>query len=448
MAALDGKIATHDAPPAMVPLLFFAGAVAGLLLALGLGAWQAEVLAGPWQHMPYTLAVLHLYVLGWGTTLIMGALYQMAPVVVHGRLHSGALGIGQLGLHALGVGLLVTGFWRWESSLIITGGTAVVAGMCLWAYNLARTLRSGRMPNWAGAGMWGTLAYVLAVAGWGLTMALNVRYGFIQRFDGPLAAHAALGAGGWFTLTIALVSFKLVPMFAVSPPIPRRPGAAVLLGLGLPPLGIALALALVPGARWLPPALAAGWSVAALGYTWLLWRSLAARRGGRTLEPPVRFAAAAAAVLGALTAAAWVPGAVAAPERQAALAYAFLTGWVGTMALGQLYRILPFVVWLDRFRRRAQPTEPVPFLHVMAPRERAPWILALWLAGTATATAGLAVAAAQVLRVGMLLQMAAALLFARTAVRAALHLRRPATAAPRARPGHPQAGGGPGAAGI
>ncbi len=421
--SFEEKIESHNAPPVAVPLLFFGVAVAGLLLSLSLGAWRADILAGPWKHTPYTLAVLHLFVLGWGTTLVMGAIYQMAPVVLHGHLYSSGLTRVQLALHALGVTGLAAGFWEWESRLVIAGGTLVVTSICLWVYNTVRTLRSGKLPNWVGYGLWGAAIYLLAVAGWGLTMAVNLRYGFIRSIDSTIAGHLALGAGGWFTLTIAVASFKLLPMFAVSPPAPPAGAKAVVVGLGLAPMGMALSLALVPQTRWLPLVFAAAWSAAAVTYAGLIWRSLLARPRHRVLEPPVRFAGAAAVILGLLAISGWIPGVLATPNRQAAFVYLFLTGWIGTMTLGQLYRILPFVVWLDRFRRRLH-NEAIPFLHVMAPRGRSLWILALWLAGTVMGAAGLALGSEWVLRGALLLQLGAALVFTVTAVRVVRYLRR------------------------
>jgi hypothetical protein len=49
----------------------------------------------------------------------------------------------------------------------------------------------------------------------------------------------------------------------------------------------------------------------------------------------------------------------------ASLVLLLALGWIGGTILGMLLRIVPFLVWLHRFRNRVRPQEKIPFLHEM-----------------------------------------------------------------------------------
>lgn len=412
------------APAPWVPLAFFLSATAALVAAFAVASLHPAAFLRHWVHNGTVLTALHLFVLGWGTTLAMGAVYQMAPVVLHARLYSERLALVHLGVHAAGVALLVTGFGWLHTPRIIAGASLLMTSVLVFAFHLALTLRGRAHPDRVGAGMAIAAAYLVLTATWGLTLALSLRWGFIRATGPVTGSHLALGAGGWFTVLIAFVSLKLTPLFAVGAPPPARAADPVLAALSAVPLGLALAGSFLPPAARGPAvrALVAVGAVAALLYARLVWRS-APRRAHRRLEPPVRFALAgsalfaALAVVGAAGYAGLAPWLFSRPERLIAWVYAALVGWVGTVTIGQLYRILPFIVWLERFRKHT-PGEQLPFLHEIADRRLGDALLALWLGGLALGVAGLWVRSAPLVRAGMAAGLGGSLLLAYTEARA------------------------------
>lgn len=412
------------APSPLVPLAFFLSATAALVAAFAVASLHPHAFLRHWVHNGIVLAALHLFVLGWGTTLATGAIYQMAPVVLHARLCSERLALIHLGIHAAGVALLVTGFWWLHTPRIIAGACLLATAVLVFAVHLALTLRGRAHPDRVGAGMAIAAAYLVLTAGWGLTLALNLRWGFIRAIGPVTGSHLALGAGGWFTVLIAFVSLKLTPLFAVGAPPPGRAARPVLAALAAVPLGLALAGSFLPPAARNPAVrvLAAAGAVAACPYARLVWRS-APRRAHRRLEPPVRFALAgsalfaALAVVGAAGYTGLAPGLFSRPERLIAWVYAALVGWVGTVTIGQLYRILPFIVWLERFRKHT-PGEQLPFLHEIADRRLGDALLALWLGGLAVGAAGLWVRSAALVGAGMAAGLGGGLLLAYAEARA------------------------------
>lgn len=416
-------IRTENAPPAFLPLAFFVAAAAGLVGAFAVGAARPEDLLRHWAHNRTILTALHLFVLGWGTTLAMGAVYQMAPVVLHGHLHRPRLALAQLAVHVAGVAALVSGFWWVRPRWVLAGAVTVLGSALLFVTGLVRVLRTASYRHRVGTGMAVAAAYLVLTASWGLTLALSLRYGWGLPLGRVIATHLILGAGGWFTVLIAFVSLKLTPLFAAGSPPPPRPAGAVLAALALVPAALVVSLLLLPPA-WSGPAtagLSVAGALAALGHAALLWRTAPRRRGRR--EPPVRFALAAsvlfaaAAVLGALGPGTGLVDLIRRPAAAVAYAYFVLTGWVGTMTIGQLYRILPFVIWLQRFRRW-KPGEQLPFLHEIADRRVGDVLLALWLGTTLLGTLGLWTGRVPWVGAAMAAGLAAGLLLVYAGVRA------------------------------
>jgi hypothetical protein len=101
------------APAVVLPLLFM---VTGLL-ALGTGitllALRPDLLA-KYHYNQYVVAVTHLFVLGWITTIVMGAMYQLVPVALETRLYSERLARWQFGCHLAGFVGMVWMFWNWN----------------------------------------------------------------------------------------------------------------------------------------------------------------------------------------------------------------------------------------------------------------------------------------------------------------------------------------------
>jgi hypothetical protein len=381
------QLATDKAPDVRLPLRHLLAGAAVLCLAASL-----LVVAGPSAVLrpvdsPRALAVTHLVTLGWVTLTMMGASYQLVPVVLQSRLWSERLGHLAFWHFLPGVVLLATGFWIFRPPVIVLGGTLAVAGVGLYVYNMARTLR--RTPTWGlqGAFLATALAYLLTVAGLGLTLAANFVWGFLGPWTADhLAFHVLVGLFGWVTVLAMGVAYKLAPMFALAPEEGNGRWVLAMTGGGLAVLVGALAVRAGPLGR----------SLAALpplaGVALFLrdqWRIFRARRRPR-LDVGLRLTAVAFAYLGLAAALGWAAAAGWLRLPVAALVDLGLFGWAGCLIAGQLYKIVPFLVWYHRYSDRAG-RDPVPLLRDMYSARWAEvdfWALvpagALLAAGTAT----------------------------------------------------------------
>ena len=400
------SLAFKQRPASALPVRFFALGLLGFLLL------NADLARAPqairWPLAPGGILLLHLTVLGWITPVMMGADYQLIPVVLHRPIGRPWIADVVTALYAGGVGLFLGGWGAGQPGLVSAGGVAAGCALLLFCAHtgpaLIRTDRWG--PTALGLG--GGLAFLALTAVLGPWMALSLG-GTVTAGGFPVLRllHATAGLGGWLLLTMMGATYRLVPFFAATnPAVPARFGAAAVLGTGAG-LCLILASALVPA---IPGA--AGLAVAGAGVAlWMYDLGRAVRHGRQARrEPVVAYSVAAAAAVGlggAVAAAAWRS------SPHLALAAATLALLVGPslLILGQLQKILPFIAALDvslAAKRRGQ----VPKTEALFPRERAfvlLWVLGL---GFAAELVGVAAGAPELTRGGAIAVLAGAVAYA------------------------------------
>ncbi|HWI64154.1 MAG TPA: hypothetical protein VNT75_20135 [Symbiobacteriaceae bacterium] len=395
----NNTIIPERAPRLWVPLRFFLAGLLSLAFLLVVAIYKAPLLALDYLHNIATLAVTHLMTLGLGGLVVMGALYQMAPVLLYSQLYSERMADIHLAIHATGLTLMVTGFLQFETILIATGGGFILTGAVLFLINLGITFRRAERWNWHGAFMpVAVLAYISTLT-WGFVLALNQRYNLFGEIEGrALNGHLTLGFLGWFSLMIVSAGLKLLPMFAPAKFLPPR---VVIATAGSLATGVVAMLA----GFWVGrPLVVGGMLLAAAGL--LAYAGLTAyiylhRRSG-PLDFSVRFALTAAACL--------IPPVLGLPwasrEWQAALVFLFALGFVGGTILGMLLRIIPFMIWLHRFRNRTHKLEKIPFLHELF-QPRLGWAAYLtWFPAVLFISLGVAVVQGFLITIGAVVGLA------------------------------------------
>lgn len=381
-------------------MVHFGCAITALLMAeVLLVVGYVDPLTG--LRAPATLIGVHLVAIGWLSLLMLGALYQFVPVITNTPLYSQRLPLYSLIAIVPGLAAMLAGFLALDGVGFLTtawlpiGGALVLTGFVLGAINFAATLwRARPLPLPAGFVAFG-LGFLLLTGlmglGFALTFALPRPPDFLVALTGGgLSLHIAAGLGGWFTLTVMGVSYRLLSMFMLAPDEPRRSTYAALI---LIVTGLVLLIATGLSGIWVGAALgwgkAIGAALAGLGAVFYLadivqfYRT----RSRRRLELNSITAAAAlslitlALVAGAL-AAAW--GAL---DRFAgAIGYLFIFGGLTGLGLSQLYKIIPFLTWLEVFGSKLG-KGPVPRVQDLVNERRAtPWfvlyfVIALLAAG-------------------------------------------------------------------
>jgi len=368
LPAGSAGLSLDQAPPLSIPAGFFLLApVAMAAVGVALTADPAILLVS--RALPATIAVAHVGTLGFLLAVMLGALYQMIPVVAGvpvpaergAHVVQAALALAAVGLplaFATGAG----GAW-WlavQAALVVALVFLGPAGWALWR-------APSRTPTVRGM----TLA-VLGLAGLvvvGVGLAAGRAAGvFVGDADAWTAVHVALALVVWVGGLLTAVSWQILPMFYLAAEVPRWTKGAVL-------LGVAWTLVAVPLA-WLAGAgrdLVLGLAAPGALVVWVLHPlfavlSLRRRRRRRVDESmPFWYAGMAMAplVLGAAALAAFGDG------LEAALSFGWLavSGWAGLVMHGMLTRIVAFLVWFHRFSPRVG-LERVPAMRDLWPARR------------------------------------------------------------------------------
>lgn len=380
-----------NSPPMWLVLPFFLaapfGLIAGgvLLQRVGFETFVAINARG-------TVAVTHALVLGWVSTVMMGACYQLGPVVLGGEPWSQRLVRAHFLLHVLAVALFVWSMAWFNVMWVGIAGSLLYCSIVMFVVNVSRPLWRRQVMSIPRAYLLCSTASLAAAATVGLTFAGNLEHHWFPTTPGRLAAHAHLGLVGWLGLTIMGVSYQLVPMFNVASRVKPRLAMPALIVTCVTLVAFALVMSFDPG-REVRVGLALALMLGPLLWAVDQWRLLAGRAKrrmdihGRATTVSLLFLVLTV-VLGAGVA--W--GTPFGNEDQPArwpLAYAIagVAGWAGTAILANSYKIVPFLVWYHRYRP-LMGRQPVPVIHDIYSERLATAVLILHSIATSFAIAG------------------------------------------------------------
>lgn len=339
-----------------VALSFFL--LAQLVMAAG-GTFPATSLSEP-----TTLATVHLLTIGWLTVLMLGALHQFVPVITARGEIPGTSALVSLIAIVLGLGGMEAGFLTLDGGLPLgtlialpLGGTLVLMGVAIAVVSLSRTFWQARPLPFSARFVVAGLVFLVIALGMGIVLGCAFSSPELVSWSGVfsngLRLHLLAGLVGWFTFTAMGVSYRLLTMFTLAPEERGRLGAAVLI------LSIAglvatwlLDLASVLGAPIPHIALIGAAAATGLGIVLYLVDMARLYRARRRHKLELNTGMALPA-LGALALSILIAGYLAiggiTETALGALGYLFLFGWLSGLALSQLYKIVPFLTWLERY---------------------------------------------------------------------------------------------------
>jgi hypothetical protein len=347
----------------LVPLTYLVCAAGAFLAAAPGVAWLAPQLAGHYYH-PHLLALTHDVTLGWVTVAIMGASYQLIPIVLARPVWSERLARWQLVILIGSVAGMVTHFYRGTWLGLATAAGLLALGIVLHLVNVTVSLRG--FTQWTFTSRMLALGYggLAMTTLFGLTLAANHVKPFLPgEFFPVLHAHVQLALLGWVAPMIFGVSARVLPMFLLAPE-PRCWTARLqLVGLAT---GTPL---LVLGLLGVPMLFAVGAlavAAAAGAYALMVIEMARARKRPR-LDWGLRFVLTStvfvlpATVLGIALATDLLAG----PRIGLAYVVVVLGGWASLTIVGMMLKIVPFLVWYRAYGPRAG-REPVPALALLS----------------------------------------------------------------------------------
>jgi hypothetical protein len=414
---VTGHAPADAMPPFALPASHFAVALVWLALGSACLVEAAPALArGAWLT-PEAAAVAHCFTLGWLVTSAYGALYQLGPVAMGIEARSVRIAFGTLTLHTIGSTLVVAGLGGWLPRFMAAGWLLVALALALWSWNVGTRLgTTPRAPRigYTVLAAFGALWLGLIVAGARIGNTLG--WWAVPR-EALVAAHVQLAAVGFGTLLVMGIGNRLLPMFLLSRAAPEWPmrWTAPLTGGGV----------LLQCAGWLggvPVLVVLGGAVAGGGVTLFLWQAALwfRHRARRQLDPSLRQAVAALALLGAALATGIAALVTGQPQLVAAYGLLLIVGWLAVL-IGAIYsRILPFLTWLHRYSPRVG-EKGLPKVGDLVPVRWVQVASIAWIGGIAALALAVGIGAPLAARLGAMLfalgSLVSLVLYARLALR-------------------------------
>lgn len=361
-------LSLEQAPPLSVPMRFFVSAclfaVAGGVAMLGFGA---SAFASRWT--PQMLVLTHLFAVGFCLMVMLGALFQMLPVVAGAVIKQAPI-VAAL-LHPLMVfGLLglcfgfMTGQWAFSGFVIglLVAGMLAFCGLCTW------TLFEARAAYETVTGMkYALLALALTVlmGAW-----LAAGHGGSVALARPVLSnlHLSMGIAGWMALLIISISYQVIPMFHMTPAYSQgmRRYLTPCLAVGLVVLALLQSFGFTGYGTLCSLAIILLW----LGYcATTLWLVYQRKRKLRDQSLYFWILGLTSSALGATMTV--VPNSV----NVELAAGVLMIGGAMAVICGMLYKIVPFLVWfhLQSRQRIDTPTRRVPNMREIIPTKYARW---------------------------------------------------------------------------
>src|SRR5690606_8293720 len=156
--------------------------------------------------------------LGWGTMMILGASYQLIPVLIESKLQSRMIAKISFVLAALGIPLLIYGFYTFQLGWIAqVGAIAINLAVLLYVINLAWSVGKSKTENVHAIFVLTASCWLLVTTFWGMLLLFNFTMDlFPENSIYYLSSHAHAGIVGWFLLLVIGVGSRLLPMFLIS----------------------------------------------------------------------------------------------------------------------------------------------------------------------------------------------------------------------------------------
>jgi hypothetical protein len=343
----------------VLPFYYYAAAcfvVACAMLLLHTGIFSAH------YFHPHTLAITHLMALGWGTMIILGASYQLLPVLIEAKLDSLLLAKFSFWCTAAGIPLIVTGFYIFDVGLMLkTGGILVNAGIILYLVNVACSIYESKRYDVHAIFMLVASLWLFSTTFFGLLLVFNFTDQlFASDSVAYLSIHAHMGLAGWFLLMIVGVASRLIPMFLISKYTNKR-----LLWLIFALINTSLIAFIIfhlEGQTVMYYLPVAGIITAILCLIRFVYSAHKLRIRKRVDK---QVSLSLLSVTGFLLPVLLLPflvHAVEASSQSMVLLYGFICffGWITAIILGMTFKTLPFIIWNKIYQSDTSPGTPTP----------------------------------------------------------------------------------------
>ena len=349
---MNSGLSTKNAPSASVVLPHYIyGAIAFFVAAIMM-YFSAGNLVSSFIG-PQLLGLTHMLILGWITMIIFGALYQLIPVVMEVKLYSEKLAMASFITLGLGTPMMAYSFWVnfiGASHIMMTGGGLVIISVIMFVINVFGSAAKTEIKTIENRFIATSVVWLLLTVILGLSIVL-----FPQILaNGSFQIHIHLGIIGWFMMLVVGVASTLMPMFFIAHQLNKKclDRAYWLINGGLVILLTTMFLDLGNYAK-----LAAGVAIF-LGFMMFFKYNLSAykKRLRRSLDIGMKLSVLAFSlfaltmITGLLSAFGSLIDAEFLTRINLIYGISLIYGFLTALILGQMYKTLPFIVWLKLYQ--------------------------------------------------------------------------------------------------
>ncbi len=327
---------------------------------------------------------VHLFMLGFVMMIIFGAMAQLIPVVLEAGHAVVDVYYVIFPLLLGGVVMMVAGFWMMPA-LLPYGGLLVLVAMMIFAVENIATLKKTTIRTLTIDTVAWSNGYLLLGILTGFAIALGLSGNLSIDVALMLKAHVYAVIGGYVVLTIIGLSLILIPMFSLAHGFEEtainRAFKLVITGVGIVFAGALFAQ------EWL---MYIGYAVNTAGIFFYIWQiyiiaKLTVRKEMDIWAKSMIFAFGTLILSIVLGLVYFMSG------KESILhtsVWFLLLGFISSMITGHLYKIVPFLVWFERFAPLVG-KKKVPMLHEMYSKEGASMMFWFTVAGVVLGGFGL-----------------------------------------------------------
>jgi len=327
---------------------------------------------------------VHLFLLGFVMVIIFGAMAQLIPVVLEVGHAIVDLYYVILPLLVIGTMGMVIGFWV-NPAILPYGGILVLTSMIIFASEAFATLRKTEINTITVKTVAVSNSYLLLGILTGFAIALGLSGAISIDVDTMLKAHVYAVLGGFVLLTIMGLSLTLIPMFSLAhgfdeTPI-KRGFNLVAIGVGVVFIGALIGKNIVQWLGYITTIVGIGFYI----YQIYLIYKLTVRKELDIWAKSMIFGFSSL-ILSILLGVIYLFGASSSWLHTSV--WFLMLGFIGFLINGHLYKIVPFLVWFERFAPLVG-KEKVPMLHEMYPKGQAN--IMFWFSSIGTVIGGIGI---------------------------------------------------------
>jgi len=333
-------------------------------------------------------SITHLYLLGFVMMIIFGAMYQLVPVILEIPLFSKDFAYVQFYIYVVGLLLMSWGFFFEESYLPLLGYGALMVyiSIMIFIVNIFLTYRNIEQWSIPAKFIYAANIFLLVGVTLGLLTALNMQYGFLSLNMLSLAkAHISAVLAGFLLMLITGVAMVLIPMFSLAHQFSQewveKGFNFIIAGVVLYILGAVLDVALISTLGTLFMLIATVLFI-------LQMREIFKKRVRKEKEFWSENMVASFYYLIASLVILFIAFLTGYERLYLLGGFILFFGFFASIIIGHIYKILPFLVWYQRFSPLVG-KQKVPMLHDMVDKDIAMKQYKVTLAGTIVTALGL-----------------------------------------------------------